>query len=635
MLDTTALLMIAATQAAVSGGAAYIPPPTSWRVLVTGSSATVNAVANSTLATALLNNASATRPTVNVPATQALVMTWDIDAVSSPGAFVSFIADKSAVTWVAEQSTDGGSNWTALTGSGVNVFPSGGTTGSANTRQLALIGAGAARKIRVTITGPTGGVNILYPGIWQRQANDLQDMWLILGASLEVYGCYPNLVEDALRRVYPAHDPVVMLYAATGAPVSDCKSYPAQVEASAWGTMPRFDVPGNVLGNTTTIYRPYSSTSGATRTQIAADVAQLLTAFPGRVVLPVLTTFRAYTSPDVTPSDQSAGSLDFNLNFLCPAVQAYASHAFDAALGIPRVDLYSLQMRRRVLLGPLGSNDAVHPYNQANGSAAYDEYRAELVRTAGLYAYTGAWPAQSYTDILVQRAVAFPSQTNIDEAGYALAALPSSAAKTAYLATLAALTPTPQRLYQTFVFAGDAEQLPLINAESGHDWTTHTSYTASPQTINNRLYYLSGGNKAAWSSLPAVADVPLKGRFRTMSSSPGVHNFYLAGRMDTAANTMVVAGFQNTGRFEIATLTAGTLASPAAGSTTTSVTLTPDTDYDFEVTFSGTSVTLKANGVVVATATVAITAAGRVGVRFSGTGASASTGAHLVNIETV
>ena len=383
---------------------------------------------NTALISALAANNA--RPSYTLAANTPRTIAWKIGAVADPGAFIAYIVDKSGYTAVAEQSFDSTNNvdgtWSRLTDA--IVFPSGGTSsqGAANTRQIAMVPAGPARWIRLTLTH-TASANVYYPAVYQRPTSGLSNVWLGVGASLEGYGMWSKDMEDAIVAAYPAQDPVFLRYAVGGTTVSTIKNSPAEVAATHWANLFSYVIVGNAIGNDITANQPISGTSQTTINTIRTNYDTLLTAFPGKIVFPVRTTYRAYSG--VTPTAQDGGSLPFNIQIVDPSVATNQSSAYDSSLSIPRVDLYSAALLNR---GSLNSGDPVH-------YSTYVWYQAELVRTAVRFAYTGAWPA-SFIETQVAKAESTTLTADINEAQYSVNSLVAGSAKTAFQNRLNALS---------------------------------------------------------------------------------------------------------------------------------------------------------------------------------------------------
>lgn len=430
-LEVTALgvngVSITATSTAVtvsaSSGATFS------RVATTQAADTSN---NTALISALAANNA--RPSYTLAANTARTIAWKIGAVAAPGAFIAYIVDKSGYTAVAEQSADSTNGtdgtWTRLTDA--IVFPAGGTSsqGAANTRQIAMVPAGAASWVRLTLTH-TASANVFYPAVYQRPTSGLSNVWLGVGASLEGYGMWSKDMEDAMVAAYPAQDPVFLRYAVGGTTVSTIKNSPAEVAATHWANLFSYVIVGNAIGNDITNNQPISGTSQTTINTIRTNYDTLLNGFPGKIVFPVRTTYRAYSG--VSPTAQAGGSLPFNQQIVDPSVAANQSSAYDSALAIPRVDLYSTALLNR---GSLNSGDPVH-------YSTYVWYQAELVRTAVRFAYTGAWPV-SFIETQVAKAESTTLAADINEAQYSINSLGTSSAKSALQARLSAIAaPAP------------------------------------------------------------------------------------------------------------------------------------------------------------------------------------------------
>lgn len=319
----------------------------------------------------------------------------------------------------------------------------------------------------------------------------------------------------------------------------------------------------------------------------------LVTAFPGKIVFPVRTTYRAYSG--VSPTAQEGGSLPFNQQIVDPSVAANQATAYDSALAIPRVDLYSAALLNR---GALSSGDPVH-------YATYAWYQAELVRTAVRFAYTGAWPA-SFIETQVAKAEATALSADINEAQYSVNSLAASNAKTAFQIRLNAISPpttgTPGAylINDTFTTASDVD-LSAYTPEAGGTPTASTASTIIVSAATGKARKgpaTTGGVYATYlyPTAPTAAnyDIDIDVQF------PTVFSFFLVFRALSDANN-VFAGYSASNGWTLGT---------RLSSTNTTVNNTAftapagTTSYHLKVQVRGDVMTLLVDGVVKATGTI-------------------------------
>lgn len=187
-------------------------------------------------------------------------------------------------------------------------------------------------------------------------------------------------------------------------------------------------------------------------------------------------------------------------------------------------------------------------------------------------------------------------------------------------------------------FASDAFTDTAGTALSTHsaDWTLHTSYGTGACVISdaNRVRRSNNNSALFWhAGTPASADYEVSADLFTKETDGGASNTGVVGRVDTAANTCYHAryGGSSVDGWQLFKLVAGT--ATQLGSTS-SQSLTDETTYAVKLKMAGTTIELFKEGSGSATVSVtdsAISAAGKSGIRFVGTGETNTTGLHLDN----
>lgn len=404
------------------GGVPPLPnlsPPMNWRSAITDA---YDSGADASLRSALIGSeTSKARPSYTIAAGQTRTIAVKTGAISAPGAFLSYVPSLSAYTIVAEESfdsTDGNNgSWTSIPAD--RVFPSGG--GAAFKRQVVRLSAGPSRWMRYAINNvETSTISISSVMLHQRQSG-FQDAWMVIGASLENYGCRSLDMEASFRARFPDRDPVIFNYSLVGQTVSVISSWRSDI-VSRLGDLFSYVILGNVIGNDISNNQPIDDDTPATLDAMRSNLNSLLTGFPSKRVFAARQTYRTYGGLG------TGGAVPYNEQIVDTAVLANQPEAYSSMQSMAYLDEYCAAMFNRRKL-----TDSVH-FGTFDGSG-YGWKRDEEARMCGGRVYNGAWPV-SFAEMLVADAEVTKS---IGEASYAVTSLPASAHKTALQARLAAI----------------------------------------------------------------------------------------------------------------------------------------------------------------------------------------------------
>jgi hypothetical protein len=408
---------------ALSAGAnAPLAPVQNWRLPISA------AYDSAGTATASLAASSSTKtwPVLFIGTTlgETRVFAVKVDAVGSAGGFLAFTAFllNTATNWTVEfeestDSTDGvDGTWTDITWT--PYFPTG---SNANLRLHPIpIAPGPERWVRGTLVNNTGVGMQLYVGAFAWPESGLPDAWVVCGASLEADGHRSMDMINSFRAIHTDRDPVVFSYAKSGASSADVETFTSESltlypKASYW----IFDTGGNTVTNN----RPWPGAQETMHDQVQGAIQAIKAA--GKVASCTRLTYRNYTaSPAVNGlTNQENGSKPYNEGMIDPIILEELPDHYDDELGIGRVDLYSVVLANRTILDddPLG----IHP-----SAAGYGFLRTHWADSFARWIYTGSWPL-SQVEQYVATAEGNSNTTNVAAARHTLAALPTSAKRTA------------------------------------------------------------------------------------------------------------------------------------------------------------------------------------------------------------
>lgn len=309
----------------------------------------------------------------------------------------SGVPDSVVSSFVVETSTDS-TDWVNGTWNAIPFTPrkpSGeSSTATFLTRgQLIRIPAGPQCKIRAKFTKDNNAsARTLRVALFQRPAQGTpDDLVMLSGPSL----MSPHSVLDmrtSLRTVNTARDPIIVNMARAGAVASDVVSETVVDGLTYYpdaGTL-ILDIGGNDITNN----RPYSPTQQHLLNALSAASAAISN-HPDCMPFLQSVTWRNYPAPNAVNDllNPENGSKPYNDEQIYPWMRANQPWVWNAALGIPRLDLYSAIM----FGGPSEMNaDGIHLITAGNA-----RYRLAGFVEAYLRRTSGDWSRPSYVEQLI------------------------------------------------------------------------------------------------------------------------------------------------------------------------------------------------------------------------------------------
>jgi hypothetical protein len=409
----------------VASGSA--PPAMDWRMPATVTTSAGLSAYGAALTASQAAVDSKTRPSFVVLAGNTDYVEWEVEEDGI--ALLSWLGQSGTVT-ITKNTVDQ---------SYAEVFPSGSSTfgdqASGGRRQFMRMTVVDGDLIRMTVVAGAAD-RTLWPLLHNIPASGAYDSHIVFGASREADGLMSKVIEDIVIAADATRDPLVFNYAKSGASFGSggLDSIEALIETAApiYSPVAHYCILGSIIGGNVSALRPYDSTDKTTLDPLLQGAIDDLSDF---VIGWANTSYRAYLSPDVTPTNQADGSLPFNDNIIHPLIAANVPDCYDSALGRSRIDEYLTVLYNRASL-----TDQVH--------GAYPSVRDLWAATWFVRVKNGSWAgitSQAETRVAAAEAAATTKATALsayNEATYAMTALATSTAKTAFEARLAAIYPT-------------------------------------------------------------------------------------------------------------------------------------------------------------------------------------------------
>lgn len=416
-------------RSAATPAPAITPPAKDWRVPIAAVTDSANDAG--TIARLLASSTEKTLPFSVVGASTTRTYRLSIGSIAAPGGFVYFRAlpfggstPPTVVAYESFDSTNGtDGNWNAV--SYADLKPTAAAT-TLSRPQMIPLAAGAARWIRLEISSAASITsNIFGPGVFQWPASGNPDAWLSIGASHDegvVWG-----LRGEIQRLWPDRDPVVFDYATAGANNAQMQANLADGLA-ALPQVPFVIVPAT--GNSSPL--PFSSQIQSTKDDYTTRYTAMIAAIEaaGKIVFPTRLTYRQnpYASGVVGTTNQQNGTKPWNESIIDPAVLANDPDNYHTGLGTAAIDHYGSTLFSRQGLDADGNH----------GNHRTDKLATILWAGARVY---GETPLH-FAEWAVARAELEQIAWYKDKATEVLDGLPASAARTALVARLAAITGT-------------------------------------------------------------------------------------------------------------------------------------------------------------------------------------------------
>lgn len=457
-------------------------PPADWRMPATVSTSSGLSGDQAALAAANVDATSKNRPTITLADGASEHIEWTVAEAGDALLSFAFGADLDTATFaVSLDGVDQGFAPFIIGGGNPGVVEGG--TGIPIYRQFIRLSVAAGQVIRLTIT-TSGDSVVFYPLLHKMPASGPADTHLTYGASRE-QDAWPSIeTEEAIIAAFPGRDPVVFCHARGGWRIDELVNIADDARTLYTGVVSYAYCGGSMLTNNVIQNRPYHAGEDALILSSLNTIRDEFAA-AGFEVCFSSTAFGDFGGVD-READQDEGSLPYDLNVLFPWISTNYPAVWDSTYQRPRVDAYLLTLKDRGNLA-----DSVH----ANLVGRANE-RTLGMETWWNYIYTGSW---SYTPQALLRVQEAEAEAGVEanlhaawlEATYALAALPSTATKTALQTRVDALA-GEALFYDAKVMIGAAEsartQEAIDDAQAALDAAVAAGYVdqASPNTITEQ-----------------------------------------------------------------------------------------------------------------------------------------------------